>query len=361
MPGGYWVAILALGLAASVAWAQDQEPSGTFIEGQPIPAARQGDGPPDDEGAGGDAAPVAGPVADPPPLARHADALMSVLDRIEAAIRDLPTPAGDEERQRQARDLRAREDVAFWAMAIFWAILGAVVMAAIALAGVLRALRRTRLAAGEIIGEARETTRAATAAAERAGRASDIAGRALGALNRPYIIPIVVAHNLPRYVTAKSSADQELTASVIYRNSGSSPAVLKKISPIASTVPATAEPEPLNPYYSNRDLFLELGASYLEPGQATRDIAVSCSLPKRVRELAAARGIGFSFLTEDAAKVILQDRITYTDLLGNETVVYVRYDYVLGFFELMEIREERASFRENVERMEQGGTGAAPA
>jgi hypothetical protein len=359
MPGGYRPAILALGLAASTAWGQD-DPSGTFIEGQPIPAARQSEAPSAVDSPGGPSAAGDG-AADPPPLAPRADEFLSVLDRIEAALRDLGAPAenGERQRQDQQRELGAWQGIAFWAMATFWAALGVGVLIAVAVYAIFRNLHQTRRAAGDLIGEARETTRAVTAAAEQAGRANDLAEKALGGLSRPYVIPIVVDHNLPKYVTAKVSAEQELFASIIYKNSGSSPAVLKKIAPIASTIPATSEPESLNPFYFNRDLFLELGAHFLEPGQATKEIAISCSLPKRVRELAAARGVSFSSLTDDTAKVVLQDRLAYTDLLGNETVLYVRYDYVLGFFELMEIREEKAGFRESIERVRQERAGDA--
>jgi hypothetical protein len=362
--------MVALGLAVTAAWGQDQGPSGTFIEGQPIPMARQSaPAPAGDVGAAGrpatagqalDAgeAGVGGDAADaaPLPLNQRADELISVLGRMEGALADLVAPVPEDELdrqdQRQERELAAREAAAFWAMATFWVALGAVLLAAIAVYAMLRSLQHARGVAADIIDEARETTRAVASAADQASRISDLAERAVGSLGRPYVIPIVVDHNLPKYVTAKGSAEQELSASIIYKNSGSSPAVLKKIAPIASTIPATSDPEPLNPFYSNRELFLELGACHLEPGQATSEISVSCSLPKRVRELAAARGVSFSSLTGDAAKVVLQDRLTYTDLLGNETVLYVRYDYVLGFFELIQIREERGGLRESVERIE---------
>ncbi len=305
-----WVAIFALGLAASAAWGQSQEPSGTSIEGQPIPAARPGEDPSVDETAVDETAledgglddpsdagqSVAGPVAE----TRPADAFMSLLGWIEAGIRAPNTPVEDEERQRRdqrderdERDTRARQEIAFWTMAVFWAAVGIAVLAAIALLAVLRTVWHTRRAARDILGEARATTRAAVAVAEQASRANDLAGTAAGRLNRPYVVPVIVAHNLPKYITAKSSVDRDLTASIIYKNSGGSPAILKKISPIASPIPVASEPEPLNPLYYNRDLFLDLEVYYLEPGQATKEISISCSLPQRVRELAAARASAF--------------------------------------------------------------------
>ena len=350
-----------------MAWGQEK-PSGTVIEIQPSPAASRTDSPTVAEDRGSDTssdtAPGAGQrAADLLPTAERADELMPALARIEAAIRDLNAPSGADGGQRRderdERGLRAQEEIAFWARAMFWAAIGVVALAAIALYAVLRTLAHTRRAAKDIIGEARETTRAMVAATQQASRANDLAGRALGGPNRPHVVPIIVAHNLPKYVTGKSSAEQELTASIIYKNIGTAPAVLRRISPIANTIPASSEPEPLNYFYFNRHLFLELEASYLEPGQATKEIAISCSLPKRVRELAAAQGVSLAFLTEDTAKVVLQDRLTYTDLLGNETVLYVRYDYVLGFFELIQIREERAGSGESVYRLEQARSGAA--
>jgi hypothetical protein len=123
-----------------------------------------------------------------------AEQLMPVLQGIESAIRKLIPSEDTEQRRRQEErekaDLKAQEDMAFWAMTMFWATLATVLLTFAALIAIIRTLHHTRRAADyakSMVEEAAKATNAANATFDEARLANEIARDGLIAQHRPWM------------------------------------------------------------------------------------------------------------------------------------------------------------------------------
>lgn len=157
MPRSHWIIAVAFGLTVfSPAFGQNEDEP--IVENEPASSSEQ-----DEDGNGSD-----DNGGDEQSFTFD---LVPSLGGIESAIRDLKAEEGEAEREQQqrneSRDLQAQEGMAFWAMWMFWAAFGTVVLTAIALWAIIRTLHHTKIAA-QYTGDMLEQARRATVAAEDA-------------------------------------------------------------------------------------------------------------------------------------------------------------------------------------------------
>ena len=186
MSRGYWYTLIAVVgwlVFGSLTYAQEQlSPS---LESQPVTPSQQGDA----NSGKQDSAPDEQPKP---------EILTPALQKIESAIREIVPPKDEGKYQRQeARDkgdLRAQEDMAFWAKFMFWAT---AVAAAITFCGLVligRTLHYTRIAANHTQGmleEAKTTTTAAVDAAKAAKKSAELQEESFRNLERPYLFIVI--------------------------------------------------------------------------------------------------------------------------------------------------------------------------
>lgn len=156
-----------LGLLVAQALAQEAAPS--VLESQPVPEVQES---PDQKGAKGESKKEDDPPIDPSPA----------LNQIESAIRDLVTQQrstqSNEPAEHEIKDLKAQEDMAWWAKLMFFATAVATGLTAVGVFLVWRTLVHTRRAAehaGGMLEEARKTTKAARDSVAAARRGADAA------------------------------------------------------------------------------------------------------------------------------------------------------------------------------------------
>nr|WP_295470281.1 hypothetical protein [Mesorhizobium sp.] len=162
-----------------------------------------------------EAAPASQQDATPEPS--YADRLLTAIERIEPAVRELITEedkvAAEEQRRRDNDDLKAQESMARWAFWMFIAAAVSVVATFVGLALIARTLHHTRRAAdyaAEMVDEAKATTEAA----ERSIIESGKMGRAQ---NRAYLVVEPNGIN-------QLSGRKDVMGHVLLRNVGNVPA-----------------------------------------------------------------------------------------------------------------------------------------
>lgn len=209
MPRGHWIAAIALGLTLAFG-ALAQEAEQPALEGQPISQTGQ------------EQSTTAG-ENDTQEQQQPPFSLSSILQGIEAAIRDTiaEEDKADRERQeqREIRDLNAQEDMALWTKRMTWATIAGVILTLIALFAILRTLHHTRRAADyaqEMVTEAKATT---AAALKNVSVTEDIGNRQL----RPYIVYNTVKI---RKLRIDGSAKVQLEVDISFRNCGLSPGIV---------------------------------------------------------------------------------------------------------------------------------------
>jgi hypothetical protein len=140
VPGRIGSAAIALGLIVTLPGALAQEATQPALKSQPIPGERQ------EESSSAD-------QQDATLKQESAPDLLPGIQGIESAIRDLIAEEDKIARQRQEEreisDLQAQEDMAFWAMWMFFATLATVFLTAIGVLLIWRTLFYTRRAVEE--------------------------------------------------------------------------------------------------------------------------------------------------------------------------------------------------------------------
>ena len=151
----YWVAAIALGVAVHTVPLYAQEGAQPALQGEPKAPGQNGSG----------AAPS---TEQPTPEDRSATELLTGIEGIEAAIRELITEgdkvASEQQRDRDDADLRAQQSMAVWAFWMFIASGLGVLLTGVGVYLIWRTLIYTRDAAshaGEAVVEAKSATKAA--------------------------------------------------------------------------------------------------------------------------------------------------------------------------------------------------------
>jgi hypothetical protein len=175
----------------------------------------------------------------------------------------------------------------------------------------------------------------------------EIARKALTGLNRPYVIPIILEHNLPWGLTHREilSPDRNYYATIAFKNFGASPAIIRSVATFAGVNPIQGEPASPNPQFSAREPQIVAEAWILEGGQSTKTFRVQFGIPPEIRAiLQAAPGIAKIIAEhENAGGYIIpsiHDAVTYSDLMGNIVTTRIRYDFTPSGFALNVLAEE---------------------
>lgn len=157
-----WFTATALGLALS---------TGALAQGKPESAGQQGET-------------ATARQQDTTPEPSYADRLLTAIERIEPAIRELIAEedkvAAEAESRRNHADLEAQKSMALWAFWMFIASAVSVVLTGVGVVLIWRTLHHTRRAADYTSGmlkEAKRTTSVALIGAKEARRASEEAAR----------------------------------------------------------------------------------------------------------------------------------------------------------------------------------------
>jgi hypothetical protein len=204
-------AAIAFGLIAALAGASAQESIEPTLKSQPVPESRELTG-------------AEHRQTEPPEQETGADRLIPALNAIEGAIRDLITKEDAAEHDRQERreidDLKAQQDMAFWAEAMSWASFSTVALTFVSILLIWRTFIHTRRAAEA----ASAGTDAAIAAAKEAQRTADAAVEA-NKLNREAFIAeqrAWVALKEVQILSPLTWSGKRVTAtfSIILRNTG---------------------------------------------------------------------------------------------------------------------------------------------
>jgi hypothetical protein len=189
MPSRIRDAAIALGLIVASLGALAQEGIEPALESQPVSSPEQ------EERAN------ARQQDDPGPEQDRAADLLPGIQGIEAAIRDLIAKQDDAERQRQEdreiADLQAQNDMAFWAMLMFFATVVATFVTAAGVLLIYHTLKYTKAMAGDTqrtadaadatATEAKKSTVAAMRAAAAAIKANTLQRNMFIASNRPWL------------------------------------------------------------------------------------------------------------------------------------------------------------------------------
>lgn len=153
------------------------------------------------------------------------------LDRIESAIRDLVAEedkaAKEREESQQARDLKAQEDMAYWAEWMFWTTLATAFLTFFGLLLIARTLYHTSVAADhteQMLRQAEMTTAAAvksTEIAESSAKAALEANRQAARISEVDARAYLTASGVKLVVT---DDENEMLVRLTLRNVGKSPA-----------------------------------------------------------------------------------------------------------------------------------------
>lgn len=203
-----WCIALAFGLSFAPLTPKAQD---TALPSQPIPApGNEQSRPAGNDSASGDQ--------------RGASPLVSAIQGVEAAIRDV-IPQEDQEQRRSEEgrdqaDLEAQQDMAFWAQWMFWVNTGTTLLTFVGLFLIWRTLTATKSAAKAAwcgVEEARGATQAAIRAAEAAGDAvaAERAWLTMATINTQFHKDLRIGN---------AGHEKALALTVQWLNSGRSPA-----------------------------------------------------------------------------------------------------------------------------------------
>jgi len=181
-------AAIALGLIVTVPDTLAQEAAQPALESQPIPRERQ-----EESGSASQ--------QDASPEQASAPDLLSAIQGIETAIRDMIAEEDNIARQRQEdreiSDLQAQKNMAFWAMLMFFVTLATVVLTAVGVFLIWKTLQYTKAAATytktaadaavDSVDGARKGTVAARHAADAAHRANELNREAMVVEQRAWL------------------------------------------------------------------------------------------------------------------------------------------------------------------------------
>ena len=195
------------------------------------------------------------------------------------------------------------------------------------------------------IAEQAELTRASTQVAEQA----------LTGLDRPYIFLVISGQNIPTGATFGSFQSERLIGvEFAYRNFGKTPAILKSFGFMPMLRERGTPRRSTQESFVNSEIINAIGAHVSGGGQMTPTLR--SVLSRSPDESGLMSQLPPAFLKELRAQqaaqenvpvaISLHDRITYADMLGNEYVLSVVFEFTGTTFVTVENEERKIEARQ---------------